>query len=102
MTGAGLSIGVDIGGTFTDCTIMHDGGRITTGKSPTTPDDRSCGFFDAIASAATNMDSTLESVMERCDLLVHGTTTGTNAIVERRGAATGLLRHAGTTTRCSS
>ena len=91
MTSAGLSIGVDIGGTFTDCTIMHDGGRITTGKSPTTPDDRSRGFFDAIASAATNMGSTLESVMEQCDLLVHGTTTGTNAIVERRGAATGLL-----------
>jgi N-methylhydantoinase A len=91
MTSAGLSIGVDIGGTFTDCTIMHDGGRITTGKSPTTPDDRSRGFFDAIASAATNMGVTLESVMERCDLLVHGTTTGTNAIVERRGAVTGLL-----------
>jgi N-methylhydantoinase A len=91
MTSAGLSIGVDIGGTFTDCTIMHDGGRITTGKSPTTPDDRSSGFFDAITSAATNMDSTLESVLERCELLVHGTTTGTNAIVERRGAATGLL-----------
>ena len=91
MTSAGLSVGVDIGGTFTDCTIMHDGGRITTGKSPTTPDDRSRGFFDAIASAATNMGSTLESVMQRCDLLVHGTTTGTNAIVERRGAAMGLL-----------
>src|SRR6201987_6053763 len=91
MTGPGLSIGVDIGGTFTDCTIMHDGGRITTGKSPTTPEDRSVGFFDAIAAAATNLGSTLESVMERCELLVHGTTTGTNAIVERRGAATGLL-----------
>jgi N-methylhydantoinase A len=70
---------------------MHDGGRITTGKSPTTPDDRARGFFDAIASAAANMGSTLESVMERCELLVHGTTTGTNAIVERRGAVTGLL-----------
>jgi N-methylhydantoinase A len=91
MTSAGLSIGVDIGGTFTDCTIMHDGGRIATGKSPTTPDDRSRGFFEAIASAAAHMGSTLESVMERCDLLVHGTTTGTNAIVERRGAPTGLL-----------
>jgi N-methylhydantoinase A len=91
MNGSGLSVGVDIGGTFTDCTIMHDAGRITTGKSPTTPEDRSRGFFDAIESAATNMGATLESVMERCDLLVHGTTTGTNAIVERRGAATGLL-----------
>jgi N-methylhydantoinase A len=86
-----LTIGVDIGGTFTDCTIVHDGGRITTGKSPTTPDDRSRGFFDAISDAAGKMGTTLESVMERCGLLVHGTTTGTNAIVERRGAAMGLL-----------
>jgi N-methylhydantoinase A len=88
---AELTVGVDIGGTFTDCTIMHDGGRITTGKSPTTPDDRSQGFFDAIESAAGQMGSTLGSVLERCGLLVHGTTTGTNAIVERRGAAIGLL-----------
>ena len=91
MNPATLSVGVDIGGTFTDCTIMHDGGHISTGKSPTTPDDRSRGFFDAIESAATEMGSTLESVMESCGLLVHGTTTGTNAIVERRGASMGLL-----------
>ena len=91
MNPAELTVGVDIGGTLTDCTIMHDGGRITTGKSPTTPDDRSQGFFDAIESAASQMGSTLGSVMERCGLLVHGTTTGTNAIVERRGAAMGLL-----------
>jgi N-methylhydantoinase A len=91
MNGGELTIGVDIGGTFTDCTITHDGGRITTGKSPTTPDDRSRGFFDAIESAATKMGSTLEAVLQRCGLLVHGTTTGTNAIVERRGAATALL-----------
>jgi N-methylhydantoinase A len=86
-----LTVGVDIGGTFTDCTITHAGGQIMTGKSPTTPDDRSRGFFDAIESAAAKMGCTLESVMVRCVLLVHGTTTGTNAIVERRGAATGLL-----------
>ena len=91
MTAAELTVGVDIGGTFTDCTIMHEGGRITTGKSPTTPEDRSQGFFDAIESAAGQMGSTLGSVLERCGLLVHGTTTGTNAIVERRGAAMGLL-----------
>ena len=91
MNAAELTVGVDIGGTFTDCTIMHDGGHITTGKSPTTPDDRSQGFFDAIESAAGQMGSTLGSVLQRCGLLVHGTTTGTNAIVERRGAAIGLL-----------
>ena len=65
MNPAELTVGVDIGGTFTDCTMMHDGGRITTGKSPTTPDDRSQGFFDSIESAASQMGSTLASLLER-------------------------------------
>ena len=91
MSDGDLTIGVNIGGTFTDCTIVHDSSHMTTGESPTTPDDRSRGFFDAISDAAAKMGSTLEAVLERCGLLVHGTTTGTTRIVERRGAATGLL-----------
>ena len=51
MTGSYM-IGVDIGGTFTDCVVMDERGRIATGKSPTTPDDRSRGFFDSIERAA--------------------------------------------------
>jgi hypothetical protein len=49
----GYSIGVDIGGTFTDCAIVDPSPSVDvyTGKAPTTPDDRSRGFFDAIAVA---------------------------------------------------
>ena len=43
-----LTVGVDIGGTFTDCIVAFDDGRIVGGKSPTTPHDRSEGFFSAI------------------------------------------------------
>ena len=86
-----LMIGVDIGGTFTDCVVMDADGQIVTGKSPTTPDDRSQGFFDAIERAAEAMGTDLESLLRTCRRLVHGTTTGTNAIVERRGARVGLL-----------
>jgi N-methylhydantoinase A len=85
------AVGVDIGGTFTDCVVMDDEGRIATGKAPTTPDDRSRGFFDSIERAAEAMETDLASVLTRCRRLVHGTTTGTNAIVERRGARVGLL-----------
>ena len=86
-----VMIGVDIGGTFTDCVVMGAGGTIATGKSPTTPADRSVGFFDAIERAAAELETDLESLLRRCGRLVHGTTTGTNAIVERRGARVGLL-----------
>ena len=84
-------IGVDIGGTFTDCVVMDAEGRITTGKSPTTPDDRSRGFFNSIERAAEGLGVDPGSLLEHCSRLVHGTTTGTNAIVERRGARVGLL-----------
>ena len=45
-------VSVDIGGTFTDCVVMDAQGHIVTGKSPTTPDDRSRGFFNSIERAA--------------------------------------------------
>ena len=89
--GAPYMIGVDIGGTFTDCVVMDAQGHIVTGKSPTTPDDRSRGFFDSIERTADELGVDLGALLENCSRLVHGTTTGTNAIVERRGARVGLL-----------
>jgi N-methylhydantoinase A len=84
-------IGVDIGGTFTDCVVMTGEGRVVTGKSPTTPDDRSRGFFNSIERAAEALCTDLRTLLTGCRRLVHGTTTGTNAIVQRCGAKVGLL-----------
>ncbi len=86
-----LSIGVDIGGTFTDCIVATDAGEIITAKTPTTPHNRSTGFFDAIERAAAKLDVSVEVLMGRCRRLVHGTTTGTNAIVSRDGARVGFI-----------
>lgn len=86
-----LTIGVDIGGTFTDCVVAFDDGRIIGGKSPTTPHDRSQGFFSAIDRVAEKLSLPLATLMARCRRLVHGTTTGTNAIVSRDGAEVGLI-----------
>jgi N-methylhydantoinase A len=79
-----LRIGVDIGGTFTDVTVMnaHDG-SVTFGKSLSTPDDLVRGIMDAIAvTGASPADA---------EFIIHGSTVAINAILERKGARTALV-----------
>jgi N-methylhydantoinase A len=90
-----LVVGVDIGGTFTDCAIVLPNGSAVAGKTPTTPENRADGFFASITDAAARIDLSLDDVLGRCSLLIHGTTTGTNALIERRGARTGLITTSG-------
>jgi N-methylhydantoinase A len=85
-------VGVDIGGTFTDCAVFDtEVGSFTTAKAPTTPRNPGQGFFDAIDVAAKAAGIGLEDFLRRTSILVNGTTVGTNAIVTRRGARVGLL-----------
>jgi N-methylhydantoinase A len=91
----GYAIGVDIGGTFTDCVVVSPDGTVTGAKAPTTPSDRSVGFFDSIGRAAEKLGMTSGQLLGACERLVHGTTTGTNAIVSRDGARTGLIATSG-------
>lgn len=84
-------VGTDIGGTFTDCVIVDEQGSITTGKSPSTPDDFSRGFFDSIGTAAEKLGLDLDGLFASAQILVHSTTAATNAVVERRGARVGLI-----------
>lgn len=95
MNATRYAIGVDIGGTFTDCVVVDGSGTITTAKVPTTPQDRSEGFFGSIDRAADKLGITTTALLAECDRIVHGTTTGTNAIVAREGAVVGLLTTAG-------
>ena len=83
--------GVDIGGTFTDCVLVDDGGTITLAKVPSTPQDFSQGFLDAIAAAAAQRGLGPSEVFGQIELLLHGTTVGTNVLVQMRGARTGLI-----------
>jgi N-methylhydantoinase A len=46
---AGYVIGVDIGGTFTDCVVYAPDGTMTAAKAPTTPENRAQGFFESSA-----------------------------------------------------
>ena len=76
--------GVDVGGTFTDLLFLDSGsGEVRLAKVPSTLDNQAFGVLNAFAQAGV--------VLSDLDLLVHGTTTTTNALLERKLARTGLI-----------
>lgn len=81
-------IGVDVGGTFTDVISIDESGEVRVAKVPTTTGDQSEGFMAGLA-AVGNTD--LSDVKTIC----HGTTAGTNAVLERKGAVCGLITTTG-------
>lgn len=87
----GLRIAVDIGGTFTDCVMLSESGERLTAKSLTTYDDPSRGVIDCLDMAAQRLGIDTGTLVARATEFVHGTTVGTNALTERRGARTGML-----------
>ena len=77
-------VGVDVGGTFTDLFAIEEGsGAVSIGKTPSTKPDQSVGFM-------TGLRARVEQA-QHIGAVVHGTTVGTNALLERRGAKTGLI-----------
>ena len=84
-------VGVDIGGTFTDCVIIDDEGQVTTAKVPSTPSDFSRGMVNAVRASADALGISLESLCRDTKLLTHGTTVGTNAVIQKKGAKVGLI-----------
>jgi N-methylhydantoinase A len=84
-------VGVDIGGTFTDCVAIDENGVVTTAKAPSTPGDFAQGMIDALATAAERLGINAADLCGQVALLSHGTTVGTNAIVQKRGAKVGLI-----------
>lgn len=78
----GACAGVDVGGTFTDVVVHAAGHRPRAVKVPTTPDNQAVGVHRAVEQACP--DAALR-------LLPHGTTTATNAVLERKIARTVLV-----------
>jgi N-methylhydantoinase A len=83
--------GVDIGGTFTDCVLVDGTGQVVTTKEPSTPHDFSEGMLSAVEAAAEKVNLTLPALCRAITLLSHGTTVGTNTIIQKRGAKVGLI-----------
>jgi N-methylhydantoinase A len=84
-------IAVDTGGTFTDVVVADADGRLTVGKSLTTPDRTFDGFSGALANAADIIGVPMDNLLKETDVLIYGTTRATNAIVENKSAKTALL-----------
>jgi N-methylhydantoinase A len=83
-----VAIGVDIGGTFTDFVAREEQtGRIFVHKSLTTPADPAQGVMEGLDALLAQLELQAKDVV----LAIHGTTLITNALIERKGAPTGLI-----------
>src|SRR6266480_2272787 len=87
----GYLVGIDIGGTFTDCAIVDRAGKLLTTKVPSTPPDFSRGMLDALGAGAQALGVSLDRFCRDIAFLSHGTTVGTNTIIQKRGAKVGLI-----------
>lgn len=77
-------IGVDVGGTFTDVFFLNEAtGQCDVAKVPSTRPDQSIGFIEGIRSGVNSFSE--------IGTVVHGTTVGTNSLLERKGAKTGII-----------
>ncbi|MBE1284439.1 MAG: hydantoinase/oxoprolinase family protein [Rhodobacteraceae bacterium] len=77
-------IGVDVGGTFTDVFVLDEAtGSAEVAKVPTSRPDQSGGFLNGIARKVDDLSGV--------GVVVHGTTAGTNALLERKGAKIGII-----------
>ncbi len=82
---------IDIGGTFTDCLVSDDKGRIAIFKVPTTPGEFEKGFIEVLGVAAEGLGLPPRDFVAQIDIIVHGSTVSTNALVERKTARAGLI-----------
>lgn len=77
-------VGVDVGGTFTDVFILdQETGEVATAKAPSTRGDQSKGFIEGVGRGVADF--------AEIGTVIHGTTVGTNALLERKGARTGII-----------
>jgi N-methylhydantoinase A len=86
-----FTIGVDIGGTYTDLVAADASGKTVFAKSSSTPADQSVGVMAGLEELARRLGVTRAEMLAATDRLVHGTTVATNALLERKGAKVALL-----------
>ncbi len=85
-------LGIDIGGTFTDAVLVsEETGEVQIAKVPSTPEDPSIGFLDALTRILEKAELAPESIA----FLVHGTTVATNSLIEGKTPKTAFITTAG-------
>ena len=84
----GWRVGVDSGGTFTDvCLFDEESGRVEVWKVPSTPSDPSMGIAQGVEEGMARVGG----VPEQIAYFGHGTTVGTNTLIQHKGVRTGLI-----------
>ena len=90
ITGLGMSwrLGVDVGGTFTDFFAFNESnGNFHVGKWPSTPSNPARAILDGLDKLSSQYGIDLVEVTQ----IAHGTTVGTNALIQRRGGKVALI-----------
>lgn len=84
-------VGIDIGGTCTDCVVVDEDGRVWLGKAFSTPPDFSRGILDAISVAADEIGTPRGELLSNTRLFLHSTTVAENAVVDGTLAKAGII-----------
>ncbi len=88
---SGRVVGVDVGGTFTDLFVLdEERGEVSIVKVPSTRGEESVGFMNGMAQVL-QAGGAAGATMASIGTVIHGTTVGTNALLERKVARTGLI-----------
>jgi len=84
-------LGVDTGGTFTDFILAVPGQGIRLYKTPSTPGNPPAAVHEGLRHMSADLGCSVEAFLDVCDLIILGTTVGVNALIENKGAKTGLF-----------
>lgn len=90
-----FTVAVDVGGTFTDLTLMDEEGKIGLFKASTTPQAPAKGVFACLELAAKHYRRPLRELLRDMGSFIHGTTVATNAVLTGNMAKTGLIINKG-------
>lgn len=88
-------VGIDIGGTCTDCVVVDEKGGVTLGKAFSTPPDFSGGIADALGVAAVQLGLGVGELLSETHLFLHSTTVAENAVVDGTLASAGVITSRG-------
>ena len=89
-------LGIDAGGTFTDFVLAEkSSGQVRLFKALSTPQDPTLAIRNGLAIIAEELGVPAQKIIPNCDLCINGTTVGLNALIQHKGAKTGLICTAG-------
>ncbi|OYU37924.1 MAG: 5-oxoprolinase [Pseudorhodobacter sp. PARRP1] len=88
-------LGIDAGGTFTDFVLADQTGQVRLFKALSTPQDPTLAIKNGLALMTEELGVSATEIISNCDLCINGTTVGLNALIQLKGAKTGLICTAG-------